>query len=136
MEIGKWRLPQNDLSGQREHFVEFIDSFSFWIGLIALYGWLANMYIPFLLSFLLFFFLHSLHDQNFEKDKKILDESIINRIHQLVWYCLVTTTITVINPFFVFKENKSVYTASRTYRFCWQYTIILVWKTWSSYLNS
>ena len=29
----------------------------------------------------------------------------------------------------VFKVNKSVYIASRTYRFCWQYAIMLVWKT-------
>ena len=35
----------------------------------------------------------------------------------------------------VFKVNKSVHIASRTYRFCWQYAIILVWKTWSSLLN-
>ena len=32
----------------------------------------------------------------------------------------------------VLKVNKSVYIASRTYRFCWQYAIILEWKTWSS----
>ena len=29
------------------------------------------------------------------------------------------------------KMNKSVYVASRTYQFCWQYAIILVWKIWS-----
>ena len=29
------------------------------------------------------------------------------------------------------KGNKSVYIANRTYRFCWQYAVILVWKTWS-----
>ena len=28
------------------------------------------------------------------------------------------------------KVNKSVHIASRTYRFCWQYAIILVWKTY------
>ena len=33
------------------------------------------------------------------------------------------------------KVNKSVYIASRTYRFCWQYAIILAWKTSSSLLN-
>ena len=32
---------------------------------------------------------------------------------------------------FNIKVNKSVYTASRTYQFCWQYAIILVWKMWS-----
>ena len=31
--------------------------------------------------------------------------------------------------------NMSVYIASRTYRFCWQYATILVWKMWSSSLN-
>ena len=34
--------------------------------------------------------------------------------------------------FRLIKVNKSVYIASRTYRFCWQYAIMLVWKTWSS----
>ena len=33
------------------------------------------------------------------------------------------------------KVNKLVYIANRTYRFCWQYAIILAWKTWSSLLN-
>ena len=33
------------------------------------------------------------------------------------------------------KVNKSVYIASRTYRFCGQYEIILVWKKWLSALN-
>ena len=33
------------------------------------------------------------------------------------------------------KVNKLVYIASRTYRFCWQYEIILVWKRWLSALN-
>ena len=33
------------------------------------------------------------------------------------------------------KVNKSVYLASRTYRFCWQYAIIVVWETWSRALN-
>ena len=33
------------------------------------------------------------------------------------------------------KVNKSVYIPSRTYQFCWQYTIILVRKTSSSSLN-
>ena len=32
----------------------------------------------------------------------------------------------------VTKVNRSVYTASRTYRFCWQYAIMLAWKAWSS----
>ena len=32
----------------------------------------------------------------------------------------------------LFKVNKSVYSASRTYRFCWQHAIIVVWKTWSN----
>ena len=30
------------------------------------------------------------------------------------------------------KVIKSVYIASRTYRLCWQYAIMLAWKTWSS----
>ena len=30
------------------------------------------------------------------------------------------------------KVNMLVYIASRTYQFCWQYAIMLVWKTWSS----
>ena len=30
------------------------------------------------------------------------------------------------------KVNKSVYITSGTYRFCWQYAIIFVWKTWSN----
>ena len=34
------------------------------------------------------------------------------------------------------KVNGSVYTANRTYWFCWQYAIILVWKTWSNALKS
>ena len=33
------------------------------------------------------------------------------------------------------KACKSVWIASCTYRFCWKYAIILVWKTWSSSLN-
>ena len=33
------------------------------------------------------------------------------------------------------KVNKSVYIANCTYRFRWQYAIILVWKTWSRALN-
>ena len=40
--------------------------------------------------------------------------------------------------FFIFntlKVNKSVHIASRAYRFCWQYAVILVRKTWSSLLN-
>ena len=37
--------------------------------------------------------------------------------------------------FQVFKVNGSVYISSRIYQFCWQYAIILVWKTWSSALN-
>ena len=35
----------------------------------------------------------------------------------------------------VVKVNKSVYIASHTYWFWWQYAIISVWKTWSSSLN-
>ena len=31
--------------------------------------------------------------------------------------------------------NESVYIASHTYQLCWQYAILLVWKTWSSVLN-
>ena len=30
------------------------------------------------------------------------------------------------------KVIKSVYIASRTYRLCWHYAIMLAWKTWSS----
>ena len=33
------------------------------------------------------------------------------------------------------KVHKSVYIASRTYQFFWQYAIILAWKTWLSALN-
>ena len=35
----------------------------------------------------------------------------------------------------ILKVNKSVYIASHTYGFCWQYAIILIWKMWSSSLN-
>ena len=33
------------------------------------------------------------------------------------------------------KVNKAVYIAKRTYQFCWQFATILIWKTWSSFLN-
>ena len=34
------------------------------------------------------------------------------------------------NTMALFKRNKSVYIANHTYWFCWQYAIMLVWKTW------
>ena len=70
---------------------------------------------------------------HFRKDKEFFWDWFVNfwgteniSLFQNNWYTF---------SYLFIKVNKSVNIASHTYRFCWQYAITLVWKTWSSALN-
>ena len=66
---------------------------------------------------------------DFRKVKKKTGDITINNIRNLI---KLKKENEAIKERIIRDANKSVYIASRTYQSCWQYAIILAWKTWSS----